>query len=116
MNRYDERDMAGKEVISDRCIFCGRPSTEQHHVVYKSHGGTKGPTIPVCGWGNASGCHGMLHHGLLHVRWNEKLERWEACQFKKPTKKDVAEARGDWVPLRMPAERRTFGTGRPCRG
>lgn len=50
------------------CAICkSRPATNRHHIVPRSHGGEGGPTIPVCGMGNTSGCHGMLHDGRLHL-------------------------------------------------
>ena len=107
MTRYDERNMRGESVISDRCVFCGRPSGEQHHVVYRSRGGAKGPTLAVCGWGNASGCHGLLHAGMLHVRWNGRW--WECLRTGEPVSVDRAWSMGGWVELRKPAALATFG-------
>ena len=107
MNAYDARNMQGDTVISDRCLFCGRMSTEQHHVVYRSRGGKSGPTVPVCGWGNTSGCHGMIHQHCLHVRWNG--EWWEFLKTDEPCKDDVADGMRGWRKCRKPTVWKTFG-------
>ena len=67
-----------------RCAVCGRPATNVHHVVEKGMGGRQRPYVldgrygtyrllpplfAVCGHGNADGCHGMFHAGLLKARW-----------------------------------------------
>lgn len=75
------RPLMGKPSLSNahgRCCWCGRPATNRHHVVKRSAGTwvkdgrtiTK-PTILLCGEGNASGCHGKAHQGLLHFDWRE---------------------------------------------
>lgn len=75
------RRLMGKPSLSNaqgRCCWCGRPATNHHHVVKRSAGTwVKGgitiskPTILLCGDGNASGCHGKAHQGLLHFDWKE---------------------------------------------
>lgn len=72
MNLYQERLMDKPAIKGDRCCFCGRPKNSAHHVVPRSQGGSDGPTIPVCGFGNESGCHGLLHAHKLHVNWNDE--------------------------------------------
>ena len=60
-----------------RCAICGRPAHDKHHVVQKGIGGVSDeieariPTMPLCGAGNASGCHGLMHARKLHVYWDE---------------------------------------------
>lgn len=71
------KPMMGKPSIrSNRCVICGQPATNQHHVVKRSAGKwvrdgieLKKPTMSLCGMGNASGCHGLAHAGRLHFRW-----------------------------------------------
>lgn len=72
LNEYDRANMAGYSVSYDppRCAVCGNVSPlNAHHVVFRSHGGTDGPTITLCGNGNTSGCHGLAHHNRLFFRW-----------------------------------------------
>lgn len=59
-----------------RCVWCGAPATDRHHIVKRSQGRwvrngveVRKPTVRLCGHGNASGCHGKAHAGLLHFRW-----------------------------------------------
>ena len=60
--------------VEGRCCWCGKPgATNKHHIVKRSAGKlvvggveVKKPTIRLCGDGNASGCHGKAHSGLLH--------------------------------------------------
>ena len=30
----------------------------------------------LCGFGNNSGCHGLMHKGRLHVYWDESMGGW----------------------------------------
>jgi hypothetical protein len=76
MNEFDRENMAGESHISDYCLICGKPATERHHVVPRSRGGSKGPVVSVCGWGNITGCHGRLHTGRVHLRWNAEKRLW----------------------------------------
>lgn len=86
--------MMGKPSIKgERCAVCGRPATNQHHVVRRGAGKwvrggveVRKPTVALCGSGNASGCHGLAHQGRLHFRWKATLDKqsgmvgghWEA--------------------------------------
>lgn len=75
------RPLMGKPSLSNahgQCCWCGRPATNHHHVVKRSAGTwvkqgitISKPTILLCGEGNASGCHGKAHQGLLHFDWKE---------------------------------------------
>ena len=97
MNLLDQALMGKPSIECIWCPFCGRPATNRHHIVYKSRGGKDGPTIAVCGMGNASGCHGKLHQHLLHLRYTD---RWEYLETDEPTKyQDALEMEG-WRPLR----------------
>lgn len=42
--------------MSKQCIECGKPATEEHHVIPRVLGGTV--TVPLCG-----GCHSLVHGG-----------------------------------------------------
>ena len=113
MSVFDEQNMHGKTIRSDRCVFCGRPSYEQHHVVPRARGGSKGPTVAVCGWGNTGGCHGRLHSGRLWLRWDGTHWLWLAT----PGGCSIEEAwsREGWRPLLSTAETVelvTYGRGR----
>ena len=66
------------------------------------------PTVRLCGSGNASGCHGLAHAGMLHFRWAsaEHTDRrtgnvlvgghWEYLTTEEPTKYQMALAMGGW--------------------
>ena len=83
LNEYDEALMHAPSV-PDRedglCAVCrAAPATNRHHIVPRSHGGMWGPTVPVCGMGNASGCHGMLHDGRMHLYYTDGEWRYHHC-------------------------------------
>lgn len=62
--------MRQPSIETELCAICKvRKATNRHHIVPRSQGGENGPTITVCGMGNASGCHGLLHAHKLHIRW-----------------------------------------------
>ncbi len=82
------------------CPFCGRRATNRHHVVPRSAGGAKGPTVAVCGMGNASGCHGLLHRHVLHLDWDEEAGCWVYLRTAEPMKDERADAMDGWRPLR----------------
>lgn len=42
--------------MKKECFECGKPATEEHHVIPQSLGGTK--TVPLCG-----SCHDRVHDG-----------------------------------------------------
>lgn len=75
------------------CCICGRPASDRHHIVKRSAGKwvvdgreVKKPTVRLCGSGNASGCHGMAHKGLIHFRWakperNYTKDGWQGLPF-----------------------------------
>lgn len=77
------RDLMDAPTIrSERCVVCGAPATNQHHIVWRSWGelwDTEGnnvpkPTVSLCGMGNVSGCHGLAHARMLHFRYAGRLE------------------------------------------
>lgn len=70
----DERELLGlPSFISPYCLCCGEKATNQHHVIQKGMGGRSKviedliPTVSLCGFGNASGCHGFAHSGRLKI-------------------------------------------------
>lgn len=94
MNMYDIELMSATTIRGDRCIVCGRPASENHHLVYRSHGGKDGPTVPLCGFGNTSGCHGAVHANRLHFRYmNGQLEYLLTDE---PVKVDAARSMSGW--------------------
>lgn len=69
---HDERDLLGlPSHDSVRCLACGGWANNHHHVIPKRMGGRNKaierliPTVSLCGFGNASGCHGLAHAGKL---------------------------------------------------
>lgn len=75
-------------LYSPYCVVCGKPATNQHHVVIKGIGGSKHerriPTVSLCGMGGVDGCHGKAHAMRLHFRWDGGwwcLETDEPCSY-----------------------------------
>ena len=99
VNELQRELMRGPSIEGDFCAFCGRPATNAHHIVPRSQGGSKGPTVCVCGMGNAIGCHGLLHAHMLHLRWDEEGWRWLYLKTDEPTKYEKALAMDGWKPL-----------------
>ena len=106
LNAY-ERELLGKpNVLTEGCAVCGRPATNEHHVIFKGSGGMsrelerKVPKIRLCGNGNVDGCHGEVHHRRLFFRWVDGAG-WQYQRTLKPTKVDDAMAAPDihWAPL-----------------
>lgn len=83
MNEYQRKLMAAPSLNGLLCCVCGRLAQNRHHVVPRSQGGSDGPTVPLCGMGNASGCHGEAHAHRIHFRY---AGRWEVALTDKPTK------------------------------
>ncbi len=97
MNRYDESLMDKPSVETRMCCICGiRRAGNRHHVVPRSRGGQDGPTVTVCGSGNASGCHGLLHAHRAHLRY---AGGWEVLVTGEPVKYDKALEMEGWRPL-----------------
>ena len=69
-------------VDTDFCVICGSPAIDKHHVIKKGMGGysketeKRIPQMRLCGFGNTSGCHGLMHKGRLHVYWDESMGGW----------------------------------------
>lgn len=97
MNLLQEALMQAPSIEAYCCPFCGKPATNRHHIVPRSQGGHDGPTVTVCGMGNASGCHGKLHDHRLHLRWQGN--RWEYLETKEPTKYQNALSMEGWKKL-----------------
>ena len=81
------------------CPFCGKPATNRHHIVPRSQGGKNGATVTVCGMGNASGCHGLFHSRMLHLRYTDG--RWQYLKTEEPKKYQTALSMDGWEDLRV---------------
>lgn len=101
MYAYQLKFVGKPSIRQERCVICGAPAREQHHIVPRSQGGKDLPTISVCGWGNATGCHGLFHAHLLHIRWNDQTGWYEWLRTPKPVKDSDAWEMEGWVPLRV---------------
>ncbi len=95
MNLYEMALMEAPTIHGDRCVVCGKRAQNDHHLVYRSHGGKNGPTVPLCGFGNVSGCHGAVHHNRIHFRFSDG--RLEYLVTDAPVKVDVAMGMEGWV-------------------
>lgn len=94
--------------VEGRCVWCGAPATDRHHIVKRSQGRwvrdgveVRKPTVRLCGSGNACGCHGKAHAGMLHFRW---------VQHQPDSRRPLAEA-GPGLPGHWEA----LETSEPCR-
>lgn len=71
-----------RDLISDRCVVCGRAAEANHHEPPKGMGGRKDepPRLTLCGRGNedARKCHGARHQGHLTLTDDGETWRWEA--------------------------------------
>lgn len=99
MNELQARLMGRPSIEGPGCPFCGRPSGERHHIVPRSQGGADGPTVAVCGFGNAGGCHGLLHEHRLHLDWDDEAGWWRWLLTPEPTKEQDALEMGGWRPV-----------------
>lgn len=97
MNEQQRKLMSAPSWESELCPICGRPVGCRHHVIPRSAGGTDGPTVTLCGSGNADGCHGMVHQKKLHLRYNG---RWEWLHTYKAVKDDDIDQAAKWSPFR----------------
>ena len=73
------------------CCVCGKSGhvapLNRHHIVPRSAGNLianghsrRKPTVPLCGRGNATGCHGMAHSGRLHFRNHDGELEYLVCE------------------------------------
>lgn len=93
MNLIQQALMDKPSLLPGRCVACGDPTVEKHHIVPRGQGGAKGPQAHVCGFGNTSGHHGMAHAGRLHFRWGQG---WEILETDTPTKMQDALDMDGW--------------------
>ena len=113
--------MMGKPSVDNAaraCCVCGQPATDRHHIVRRGAGklGRDGrevakPTVRLCGSGNAGGCHGKAHAGMLHFRWARTSREdtrtgnvlvgghWEYLETEEPVKYQTALGMDGWRPL-----------------
>lgn len=99
MNRFQARLMDKPRIEGNTCPFCGRPKQSRHHIVPRSQGGAKGPTVPVCGFGNEGGCHGLFHSHRLHLDWDDEAGWWEFIKTDRPMKLEEARKLDGWKPV-----------------
>ena len=97
MNEYDKALMDKPSIETSVCCICGfRLASNRHHIVPRGRGGSRGPTVTVCGWGNSSGCHGLLHGHRAHLRYDCG---WEVLVTDEPTKYEKALGMEGWRPI-----------------
>ena len=88
--RQKERDRhrewtAAKKAVTARdkglCRCCGKPGVHVHHLIYRSHGGTKSidNLVLLC-----VACHQDIHAKLIRVEWGGKVPA-QAVRFTRPT-------------------------------
>ena len=112
LNEYDAANLNAPSIDADKnglCAICHmRPASNRHHIVPRSHGGTDGPTIAVCGNGNVSGCHGLLHAGRIYLRY--KGGSWWFICPSPPCKVEKAHRLKGWQKIRVDKEEtETYG-------
>lgn len=87
INRLNEHLLDAPSIEGDTCCVCGATATNHHHVIPKGMGGSKLekriPTVPLCGMGNTSGCHGLAHSGRLF--FDHRDGRWMYYESNEPT-------------------------------
>ena len=110
MDAYQEALMSAPSVPRQPyCPVCGRATAlTEHHVVPRSQGGHKGPTIYLCGDGT-TGCHGLAEDNRLHFHYDDTPfdESWEWYLCDEPTRyEDVVESVLAWKPLSLYDEQR----------
>ena len=93
VNEYQKQLMDKPSIKTVGCAICGRYMTEEHHIVPRSQGGTKGPTVTLCGFGNTGGCHGAAHNHTLHFRYEDG---WQYLKTKEPVKYELALMMEGW--------------------
>lgn len=118
--------MAGPSIETPCCAVCGRwGRLERHHIVRRSAGKlfrhgreVPKPTVTLCGFGNAGGCHGLAHANRLHFRWvPEEWDgmpgygprgatggHWEAIVLPEPTPYLAALEMHGWFPIPVAAD------------
>lgn len=79
MRVYDRENAASWPDMGERrCIVCGSPSPNKHHMPPKGTGRKgkwQGALLALCGSGT-TGCHGRVHHGDLELRFMEGRWWW----------------------------------------
>lgn len=97
MNELEKALYNAPSIDTAWCPFCGFPAQNKHHIVPRSRGGTHGATVNVCGMGNASGCHGLLHAHKLHMKYENGT--WYYLRTSEPTKYQTALQMEGWKEL-----------------
>ena len=94
MNALQAAMMDAPSILSDRCVVCGKPYPEGHHIVPRSQGGHKGPQVSLCGPVGAKSCHDDAHQKRLHFRWEDGWWYWKG----EPCKTEMI-GEDEWVKL-----------------
>lgn len=97
MNELEKALFSAPSIDTPYCPFCGFPAQNKHHIVPRSRGGANGATVNVCGLGNTSGCHGLLHKKMLHLKYEDG---WYFLRTDKPTKYQTALDMQGWEKLK----------------
>ena len=85
-NALSELLLDKPSALSMRCVICGRPATDKHHVIQKGMGGVSKemekriPKVSLC-----RSCHNRVHSKHLHFGWEGQFVWW-----------DSDEAMSDW--------------------
>ena len=95
MSTYDAALMLAPSLTPGWCIVCGKPYPTEHHPVKRSHGGTDGPVLHLCGSGT-TGCHGKAESRRLHFRYSPALEMWSYLETREPTKYETTLSLSWW--------------------
>ena len=77
---YDREEAASwPDFGRDRCIVCGKPHPNLHHMPPIGSGrrsAWKGAMLALCGSGT-TGCHGAFHAGILELRYFDGAWWWK---------------------------------------
>ena len=96
MNALQRAMMDAPSLLSDRCVICGKPYPEGHHIIPRSQGGHKGPQVSLCGPVGAKSCHDDAHAKRLHFTWDG--ESWH-YRIGEPTKLEAI-SDDEWIKVR----------------
>lgn len=112
MDAY-QRELMDKPSVPRQpyCPVCGKAGAlTEHHIVPRSQGGKRGPTIYLCGDGT-TGCHGLAEDNKLHFYYEDNFltddpPQWMWVMFPSETKVDDPWSVAGWKPLSLYDEQR----------
>lgn len=100
INKLNEHLLDAPSIGGSTCAACGGVAMNNHHVIQKGMGGSKLarriPTVPLCGMGNTSGCHGKAHSGRLFFDYKDGS--WMCLETVEPTTLQNALNMEGWRP------------------